>query len=140
MEGRDLNNYYPYNQMGYQNGYPQQFYNIPQTQNRLQELERGLNNQAPRPSFKAVPVTSFDEARAAMVDFDGSLNLFVDIQNNQIYTKQLNLNGLAELKVYKLVEGAPNQPVQVAYVTKEDYDILLNEVTALKARLDDLGG
>lgn len=135
-----MNNYYPYNQMGYLNGYQQQYYNIPQTQNRLQELERGLNNQAPRPSFKAVPVTSFDEARAAMVDFDGSLNLFVDIQNNQIYTKQLNLNGLAELKVYKLVDETSNRPTQVAYVTKEDYDILLEEVTDLKARLDSLGG
>lgn len=135
-----MNNYYPYNQMGYPNGYQQQYFNIPQTQNRLQELERGLNGQVPRPSFKAVPVTSFDEARAAMVDFDGSLNLFVDVQNNQIYTKQLNLNGLAELKVYKLVDEAPNRPTQVAYVTKEDYDILLEEVTSLKARLDSLGG
>lgn len=126
--------------MGYSNGYQQQYFNIPQTQNRLQELERGLNGQVPRPSFKAVPVTSFDEARAAMVDFDGSLNLFVDVQNNQIYTKQLNLNGLAELKVYRLVEGAPNQSTQVAYVTKEDYDILLKEVTDLKDRLDSLGG
>lgn len=126
--------------MGYPNGYQQQYFNIPQTQNRLQELERGLNGQVPRPSFKAVPVTSFDEARAAMVDFDGSLNLFVDVQNNQIYTKQLNLNGLAELKVYRLVEDAPNQSTQVAYVTKEDYDILLEEVTSLKARLDSLGG
>ena len=135
-----MNNYYPYNQMGNPNGYQQQYFNIPQTQNRLQELERGLNNQVPRPSFKAVPVTSFDEARAAMVDFDGSLNLFVDIQNNQIYTKQLNLNGLAELKVYKLVDEAPNRPAQVAYVTKEDYDILLEEVTDLKDRLDSLGG
>ena len=135
-----MNNYYPYNQMGYPNGYQQQYFNIPQTQNRLQELERGLNGQVPRPSFKAVPVTSFDEARAAMVDFDGSLNLFVDVQNNQIYTKQLNLNGLAELKVYRLVEDAPNQSTQVAYVTKEDYDILLEEVTDLKDRLDSLGG
>lgn len=135
-----MNNYYPYNQMGYPNGYQQQYFNIPQTQNRLQELERGLNGQVPRPSFKAVPVTSFDEARAAMVDFDGSLNLFVDVQNNQIYTKQLNLNGLAELKVYRLVEDAPNQSTQVAYVTKEDYDILLKEVTDLKDRLDSLGG
>ena len=135
-----MNNYYPYNQMGYSNGYQQQYFNIPQTQNRLQELERGLNGQVPRPSFKAVPVTSFDEARAAMVDFDGSLNLCVDVQNNQIYTKQLNLNGLAELKVYRLVEDAPNQSTQVAYVTKEDYDILLKEVTDLKDRLDSLGG
>lgn len=135
-----MNNYYPYNQMGYPNGYQQQYFNIPQTQNRLQELERGLNGQVPRPSFKAVPVTSFDEARAAMVDFDGSLNLFVDVQNNQIYTKQLNLNGLAELKVYRLVEETPNQSTQVAYVTKEDYDLLLEEVTNLKDRLDSLGG
>lgn len=135
MEGMNLSNYYPmYPQ------YPQQnFYNIPQTQQRLQEMERGIGSQIPRPTFKAVPVTSFDEAKAAMVDFDGSLNLFVDIQNNQIYTKQLTLNGLAELKVYRLVEEAPNAP-QVQYVSREDFETCMKEVTSLKNRLDSLEG
>lgn len=106
----------------------------------MQELERGMNNQVPRPSFKAIPVMSFDEAKAAMVDFDGSLNLFVDIQNNQIYTKQLNMNGLAELKVYKLVTEPQPIPPMVQYVPKEEFDALMNEVKSLKGRLDELGG
>lgn len=128
------NNYFPMYP-----GYSQNYYNVPQTQQRLQELERNMGGQVPRPSFKAVPVSSFDEAKAAMVDFDGSLNLFVDIQNNQIYTKQLNLNGLAELKVYRLIEEAPIQP-QTQYVSKEDFDACLKEVIDLKNRLDSLGG
>ena len=133
------NNYYP---MYYpQQGYAQQNYlSVPQMQQqRLQELERGMNGQVPRPSFKAVPVSSFDEAKAAMVDFDGSLNLFVDIQNNRIYTKQLNLNGLAELKIYQMVEEAP-APQVTQYVPQADFEALMKEVTNLKERLDSLGG
>lgn len=128
-----MNNFYP-------TYYPQGYYGIPSNQQRMQELERGMNNQVPRPSFKAIPVMSFDEAKAAMVDFDGSLNLFVDIQNNQIYTKQLNMNGLAELKVYKLVTEPQPIPPMVQYVPKEDFDVLMNEVKSLKGRLDELGG
>lgn len=136
MEGINLNNnYYPMYPMGYQ----QNYYNVPQTQQRLQDLERGMGGQVPRPTFKAVPVMSFDEAKAAMVDFDGSLNLFVDIQNKQIYTKQLNLNGLAELKVYRLVEEAPI-PAETQYVPREEFDALMKEVTSLKVALEGLGG
>ena len=33
----------------------------------------------------------------------GSMSVFVNIQDGEIYTKQLVANGLAELKTYKLV-------------------------------------
>lgn len=60
--------------------------------------------------IKAIPVTSFDEAKAAMIDFDGSLFIFANIQNGEIYTKQLNINtGSCDLKVYSLLNNLGNQ-------------------------------
>lgn len=132
--------YYP--QYGYQGA-------TPNMQNRLNSLEQGQQGyqyyqpqnyqqnyqQNCRPVLKAMPVTSFDEAKAAMVDFDGSLNIFVDSQNNSIYTKQLNSNGTSDLKVYKL----SSEPMPaVEYVFRKDYDNLLNEVQLLKNKLDEL--
>lgn len=51
--------------------------------------------------LKGRPVTSLDEARAAQIDFDGSVFFFPDIANGKIYTKQINLDGTATLKEYK---------------------------------------
>lgn len=55
-------------------------------------------------------VTGIDEARAAIIDFDGSIAVFPDISNNKIYTKQINLDGSAALKTYVL-EASPLQNV-----------------------------
>lgn len=41
--------------------------------------------------FKGRPVSSKEEARAAQIDFDGSLWIFTDIGNGKIYTKQINI-------------------------------------------------
>lgn len=54
--------------------------------------------------LKGRPVVSIDEARAAQIDLDGSLFIFTDIGNHKIYTKQINLDGIAVLKTYSLVE------------------------------------
>lgn len=60
--------------------------------------------------IKCRAVTSIDEAKAAMIDLDGSLHVFTDIPHRKIYTKQINLDGTASLNVYSLDE-APT-PVQ----------------------------
>lgn len=65
---------------------------------------------AQQPAFvKCRAVTSFDEAKAAMIDLDGSLHVFTDIGNGKIYTKQINLDGTATLNVYSRVDG--NTPI-----------------------------
>jgi hypothetical protein len=38
-------------------------------------------------ALKGRPVTSIDEARAASIDFDGSVFYFPDVANKCIYTK-----------------------------------------------------
>ena len=78
------NNYYPnYAGGGYGNYQSSQF----------------LSQQSASPQLKGRLVSSIDEARAAQIDFDGSLFIFPDIANKKIYTKQINLNGVAELNV-----------------------------------------
>jgi hypothetical protein len=48
---------------------------------------------APSAYLKGRLVSSFEEARAAQVDLDGSLFVFPDIGNKKIYTKKINLDG-----------------------------------------------
>ena len=54
--------------------------------------------------LKGRPVSSFEEARASMVDFDGSVFYFPDLANRRIYTKQINMDGTALINVYELKE------------------------------------
>lgn len=54
--------------------------------------------------MKCRAVTSIDEAKAAMIDLDGSLHVFTDMPHKKIYTKQINLDGTASLNIYSLEE------------------------------------
>ena len=120
------------------------YINYMQAQQRINQLQPQIPQpmQTPIQSekfFKTLPVTSFDEAKAAMISFDGSLNIYVDTQHDRIYTKQLTNNGLAELKVYTLSkENEPKENV-VEYVTKGDYNALLESVNKLQEKLNTLG-
>ena len=86
--------------------------------------------QPTQPMFiKGRPVSSFEEARVAQVDLDGSTFIFPDLGNKRIYTKRINADGTATLQSFVLeevpVEAAP------AYATKE-------EISSLKATLDEI--
>ena len=121
------------------------YINYMQAQQRINQLQPQIPQPMQTPIqndkfFKTLPVTSFDEAKAAMISFDGSLNIYVDTQHDRIYTKQLTNNGLAELKVYTLSkENEPKENV-VEYVTKGDYNALLERVNKLQEKLNTLGG
>lgn len=121
------------------------YINYMQAQQRMNQLQPQIPQPMQTPIqtekfFKTLPVTSFDEAKAAMISFDGSLNIYVDTQHDRIYTKQLTNNGLAELKVYTLSkENEPSENI-VEYVTKVDYDKLLEKVNKLQERFNALGG
>lgn len=94
-----------YNYTGYgMNPYQQQL-----TQNRIAQMEQQYNyqqpymqNQSQTQMLKGRPVSSYDEAKASMIDLDGSLFVFTDIAHGCIYTKQILLDGSAELKTYTL--------------------------------------
>ena len=71
-------------------------------------------------------VSSLEEARAAAVDFDGSISYFPDLASNKIYTKQINVDGTASLKMYEFKEIPTVE--QSTYVTKKEFDSTLTEI------------
>ena len=108
------------------NYYPQQtqqpVYQAPQL--RMAPLSQGLKGHL---------VASIDEARAAAIDFDGSIFYFPDVANKRIYTKQINFDGTATMSMYELKE-MPTEPQQVAainadkFVTREEFERVLAEL------------
>lgn len=82
--------------------------------------------------LKGRPVSSFEEARAMTIDFDGSTFFFPDLANKRIYTKQINMDGTASLFVYELRE----QPIEPAinntnFITREEFETVVNELRQL---------
>lgn len=72
-------------------------------------------------------------AKASIIDLDGSLFVFTDIANGCIYTKQILLDGSAELKTY-ILKPTENK-VNVEYVSKQQFENVVNE---LKQRIKEL--
>ena len=87
--------------------------------------------QAQAPALiKGRPVTSFEEARVAQIDLDGSTFIFPDLGNKRIYTKRINADGTATIQSFVLENDSPTDSV-VEYATK-------NEVQDLKKTLEDM--
>jgi hypothetical protein len=123
------------------------------TQNRMEQLQGQYNNmynqnvvqgqqQQNIQMLKGRPVSSYDEAKAAMIDLDGSMFVFTDIANKRIYTKQIMLDGSAELKVYTLQEqNVKEQKQNTDYVLQSDFEqaieILKNQILELKGVKED---
>lgn len=82
----------------------------------------------PQPSFslKGRPVGSIDEARASMIDFDGTTFYFPDLAKRCIYTKRINLDGTSSLETYQLVETPP--PVAAEALTINTSNFVTNDV------------
>lgn len=80
-----------------------------------------------QPGLKGRPVSSLEEARAAGIDFDGSIFYFPDYANKKIYTKQINLDGTSSFLMYELkelpVEKTPD------YVTREEFEAVIRQLT-----------
>lgn len=78
--------------------------------------------------LKGRPVSSIEEARAATIDFDGSIFYFPDYANKRIYTKQINIDGTSTFMVYNMVEVPVEQPTE--YVTREEFQLAIKELAA----------
>ena len=85
--------------------------------------------QQPYTGLKGRPVASIEEARASIIDFDGSIFFFPDLANKRIYTKQINVDGTALLSVYELKE-TPIEPelTPQAYITREEFETVINQL------------
>lgn len=94
-------------------------------------ISPNYNNQQftlPNPiGLRGRPVTSLDEVRAASIDFDGSIFYFPDLANQCIYSKQINADGTATIKLYELKQIPSNNLQQTmnnsnSYVTREEFE------------------
>ena len=78
------------------------------------------------------PVSSIEEVRAASIDFDGSVFYFSDLANKRIYTKQINLDGTAQLNMYELKETPIMDQPQVVdtsnFVTRGEFEEVMNRM------------
>lgn len=86
--------------------------------------------------LKGYPVSSIDEARAANIDFDGSITFFPDLNNKKIYTKQIQMDGSLAFNVYELKDIVipPKEEIkQNEYVTRDEFNELL---TLLKENMN----
>lgn len=94
-----------------------------------------VQNTPAQPSMlKGRPVTGIDEAKAAPIDFDGSVHIFPDIANKRIYTKQLGMDGLPLFSVYELT-NTPNDSLpqkNIDYVPSVDFEELKKKVEAIE--------
>lgn len=78
------------------------------------------------------PVSSIEEVRASVVDFDGSIFYFPDLANKRIYTKQINLDGTASINMYELKEMPNNSMEQqfntYNYITRDEFENAINQL------------
>lgn len=88
-------------------------------------------SQQPQPAFiglKGRPVSSLEEARAAAIDFDGSVFFFPDLANKRIYTKQIDLDGTASMNMYEYKEVPTEAFNSSNFVTRQEFDETLNDI------------
>ena len=121
------NNYFP---MGYQQYYPQQT-------NMMQQQ----NSQAPQQNNSIIWVQGEAGAKSYLVAPNSTVTLW-DTESETIYIKSADASGMPNMKVldYKIrgnaVETA-NIPMQNGFATKDDLNALRDELTALKARIEE---
>lgn len=125
----------PYQQQLAQNRLNQmeQQYNVGTYQSNNYQMQNTQQMGTQMQVIKGRPVSSYDEAKASMIDLDGTLFVFTDIANHCIYTKQILLDGSAELKTYVLQEQKQNETkrsgeLNEGYVLKKDFDITVKEL------------
>ena len=87
----------------------------------------------PPQGLRGRPVSSLDEVRATSIDFDGSIFYFPDIANRRIYTKQINMDGTANLLMYELKEiprekEYEQMPSIEQFVTKDEFERVLADL------------
>lgn len=94
-----------------------------------QQTTQPLMSQAqPFIGLKGRPVSSLEEARAAAIDFDGSVFFFPDLANKRIYTKQINLDGTASMNMYEYKEVPTEAFNSSNFVTRQEFDETLNDI------------
>lgn len=139
---------YPINGNVQQNLAQQRMNNLQNQYNQMFPQQDMMQQQVPQQMqmIKGRPVSSLEEARASMIDLDGSMYVFTDVANKRIYTKQIMLDGTAELKTYVLEEQKQTQSqsqtnTNSSYVLQQDFEeaieILTKQINKLKGEGED---
>lgn len=135
---------YPINGNVQQNLAQQRMNNLQSQYNQMFPQQEMMQQQVPQQMqmIKGRPVSSLEEARASMIDLDGSMYVFTDVANKRIYTKQIMLDGTAELKTYVLEEQKQAQEnMNSSYVLQQDFEeaieILTEQINKLKGVKED---
>lgn len=107
-------------------------------------MQGGLGLNAPYGSnvrpvsniLKGHIVTNVDEAKAAQIDFDGSVSYFPCPAENRIYAKCIGMDGMPVFLAYEIQK--PAAPVQ--YADSNMVNDLRARVEQLEKVMRDLGG
>ena len=99
-----------------------------QPSSRQQTTQSLMPQAQPFIGLKGRPVSSLEEARAAAIDFDGSVFFFPDLANKRIYTKQINLDGTASMNMYEYKEVPTEAFNSSNFVTRQEFDETLNDI------------
>lgn len=87
--------------------------------------------------LKGRPVTSIEEVKGSVIDFDGSVSYFPDLGNKKIYTKQINTDGTSTINMYEL------KPIPVSaspYVSRDEFEALKQELGQIVTQVSNFGG
>lgn len=128
---------YPNNQ-SFMQGYPM-YYGTNYWNNQNQQAPPA-QQMIPVKTPKATLVASFDEVKSAPVSYDGCLDVFIDTQQDRIYTKQFTQDGKIDYKVFILTKDEPKEVNPESFASKADLEVLLGEIAELKATLNELKG
>ena len=106
--------------------------------NYFPQNQQPIRQQAPVQNqsimyLKGRPVSSIEEVKAIPIDFDGSIFIFPDIANKQIYTKQINLDGTASINLYELKVLQQSTTQTSDYVTREEFNEQMERIKAILA-------
>lgn len=141
-----FNNYLPQT-MGMYNPlapYQQQLNSMQQQYTQYQQPQQMQQMQPTFSGIKGKPVGGEDEARNTIIDMDGSVFLFPDLQNGKVYTKQMNPETFAPIfRVYKLEDATPLIPAPAPidtsiFARQEEVEQMKGTIASLQATLNDM--
>ena len=112
--------------------------------NYYQQQPNSVSPINPRPNIYSPPqytmsaglkghqVSSLDEVKASVIEFDGTTFYFPDLANKKIYTKAIGPDGLPIVNMYEL-KPIPVPPEEGEFITRTEFDQALARISELLA-------
>ena len=122
--------------------YPQQAYPAPQP---APQAYPPAAPQQPQQTVNARMVTSREEASAAQIPFDSTINIFINLPADEIYIKRFDMaTGGAIFAEYRRgqrqqsAQSAPDSGTSPQYATQEMLEQLRGDVGSMREELEDV--